>query len=194
MSSRLLHYSLASTNSQKWQLMIYVLFGSRCLIGAVFAVSAFSKLRVRAAFRDFREWLTALPVLPQRGRNAIAAAVVMAELLAVVLISLPWTVMAGLLLAAVLLMGFAAVSHGIARSRTGVSCRCFGPSSEPIGLRHVLRDVLLAAVAAAGAVAAGPGQAKPEGIALAVGIAAVALIVVLFLDDLSSLFTQGVRS
>ncbi|MBV9446989.1 MAG: hypothetical protein JO345_13990 [Streptosporangiaceae bacterium] len=174
--------------------MIYVLFGSRCLIGGVFAVSAFSKLRSRAAFRDFREWLAALPVPLRRGRNAVAASVAAAEALAVALIALPWTGVVGLLLAAVLLAGFAAASYGIARSRAGVSCHCFGPSSAPIGLRHVLRDVLLAAVAAATAAAAGPGQAKPEGVGLAVGVAAVALMVVLFLDDLSSLFTQGVRS
>jgi Methylamine utilisation protein MauE len=173
--------------------MIYLMLGSRCLIGAVFAVSALSKPRSEAAFRAFREWLAALPVLPGPGRNAAAVALVGAESLVVLLVILPWTAVAGLLLAAVLLAGFAAASFGLARSRARVSCRCFGPSSAPLGLRHVLRDVLLAA-AAAGAAAAGPGHARPAGIALAVGIAIVALTLVLFLDDLSSLFTEGIRS
>ena len=52
---------------------------ARCLIGVVFAVAAFTKLRSGPAFRAFLAWVATLPLLPKGGRSAIAIMVAAAE-------------------------------------------------------------------------------------------------------------------
>lgn len=167
----------------------------RCLIGVVFAVSAFTKLRGGDAFRAFVSWVESLPVFPAltAGRGpAVAAAMAATEAAVVVAVAVPASAVAGLLLAAALLAVFAAGSLVVARRGNGVPCRCFGASSVPLGRRHVVRDAVLAVAAAAGAVCAGAGAGavRPAGVALSVGVAATAAILVLFLDDLVDL-TKG---
>src|SRR5258708_29022147 len=108
----------------------------RCLIGLVFAVSAFSKLRSRSAFREFRSWLAGLPVPLARSRpSPVAAAMAVAEAAIVVLSGLAWTAGAAPGLAA---PGLSVVTAGawlaVARG-AGTPCQCVGASAPPLGRR-----------------------------------------------------------
>jgi hypothetical protein len=152
-------------------------------------MSAFGKLRSRAAFRAFRLWLAGLP-LPgvRRWSGAVATAVATAEVSIVVLLALPWTAAAGLALAAAVLAVFAAgTSLAVARG-TSEPCHCFGASTTPLARRHVIRDVLLCVAMAFGASVASSARPSPAlaVVSLAAGLS-IALLVV-FLEDLTALF------
>jgi Methylamine utilisation protein MauE len=170
--------------------MAYLALACRCLTGLVFGVSAFSKLRSRAAFREFTSWLGGLP-LPLARSHAVPVATVMAtaEAAIVVLSVLPWTARAALMLAALMLAVFAAGTWLAVARGAGRPCQCFGVSAAPLGRRHVVRNALLCAVAAAGAATGGAGGIHPAGIAvsLAAGLAIAPFVV--FLDDLAALFS-----
>jgi len=168
--------------------MAYVALAARCLIGLVFAVSAASKLRSGAAFRDFASWLAGLPVLTIRGRRAAAPVIVAAEVAVVVLAALPWTVRAGLVLAAIMLALFAAgVVHAVCRGASA-PCQCFGTGTAPLGYRHAVRNVLLCGAAVAGAAGAAPGPVPAgAGVALSLVAAAVVAALVLALDDIAAI-------
>ncbi len=166
--------------------MVYVALACRCLTGIVFAVSAFSKVRSAAAFRDFSAWLGGLPLPGVRGRGA-AAVMAGTEVVIVVALLLPWTAQAGLALAAVTLAVFAAGTVAAVRRGVRTPCQCFGTSARPLGLRHAGRDLLLCAAAAAGAVSAG-APAHPAAVVLSLAAGLIAAAFVLFLDDITALF------
>jgi hypothetical protein len=99
--------------------LINIEISCRCLLAIVFACSSFAKLRNGASFRRFRAWLGDLPVpVAARHVSASAAAVACAEVLIVVPVVLPWTVLAGFVLAAATLAVFlAGACLAIARER-----------------------------------------------------------------------------
>ncbi|MGP3961961.1 MauE/DoxX family redox-associated membrane protein [Nonomuraea sp. 3N208] len=98
--------------------MDLLLVGCEVLIGVVFAVAAFSKLRSRAALRSFA---SSLAMLPERFRMPVAGVVASGEAAAAVLMAVP---QAGLPLSGLLLCAFsAAISVSIRRGHQ-VSCRC----------------------------------------------------------------------
>jgi uncharacterized membrane protein YphA (DoxX/SURF4 family) len=175
--------------------MDYLAVACRCLIGVVFVVSAFGKVRSRQAFREFVTSTAAL--VPRRGR-ALSPVVVAAELAVPVLLAVPVTVRTGFGLAAVLLAAFAVAIAAAVRRGVRTSCRCFGASTAPLGTRHVVRNAGLFAVAAVGALL-GPGRpAELAGVAIAAIAAVVLAALVTRLDDLVELFapmpTSGGRS
>lgn len=172
--------------------MINIEIAARCLLAIVFAYSAVAKLRNGGAFREFRAWLADLPVPVTRRHAGVAAAAVSgAEVLIVVLTVLPWTVLAGFALAGATLGIFiAGTCLAIARG-TAAACQCFGTRGAPLGWRHVVRDVVMLAVAATGAVASDAHGARPAGVAVSVATAAFLAILIVFLDDVLSLFTLG---
>lgn len=179
--------------------MVYVVLLCRCLVGVIFTVSAFTKLRSRRAFRAFASWINELPmpfVLPGRGRMALAVSMAATEVIIVAAVALPWTPVAGLLLAAVTLGVFTAGTFALHRAQAGVACQCFGAAASPLGRRHVARNAVLCAVAAAGAALAaqrsgGLGSPHPAGIALSLWGGVTAALAVIFLDDLTAFFTQA---
>src|ERR1700730_15762709 len=114
--------------------MTYMAVTSRCLIGVVFAVSAFTKLRSGPAFRAFSAWVATLPLLPKGGRSAIAIIVAAAEAVTLLLVALPRPSVAGLTVAAAVLAAFTAGTFVAARSQAGaVPCQRFCPSSVALG-------------------------------------------------------------
>lgn len=164
----------------------------RGLIGMAFAVSAFTKLRSVRSFRDFASWLGALPLLAAAGRPAVAKVIAVAEAVVVVLLALPWTWRGGLLLATAVLAVFAAGAAAVARAGVRAPCHCFGASAVPLGTRHVLRNIVLCAAAAAGAAGIGPEYMRPASVALGLGAAAIAAMFVVFLDDLAAVLAAPV--
>jgi uncharacterized membrane protein YphA (DoxX/SURF4 family) len=172
--------------------MNYLLFAARCVLGLVFAVSAWTKLR---DFPAFLGALTTMRVLPEALDRPMAALVVILEVAVPLLLLVTVTAPLGLALAAVLLIGFAAaISVTLARG-TGAACACFGPASHPFGRRHLVRNALLAVLAGAGALV-GVGQSAFPPVAgaviTAVGALVVALLMILF-DEVAELVAGPVR-
>jgi len=165
----------------------YLLVFARAMVGVVLFVSAWSKVRSRAAFAGFGAWLEQLTVVSTNLTRVVAVLVVTAEAVAVPLLVIPVTAVPGLMLAAVVMLAFAALIRVVTRRGVSVPCRCFGASTRPLGAAHITRNILLAAVAVASAVLAylGPGHglnAADTGLALLSGTAAAAVII--RLDDI----------
>jgi len=169
--------------------MVNIEIFSRCLLAMVFTCSAGAKLRSGGAFRAFRDWLGDLPI-PGAPRQAgiLAAALVGAEAAIVVLVVLPRTVLVGFALAATALAVFAAGTWLAIVRGTNATCNCFGTQGARLGRRHVVRDVGLLVVAMAGAVASNAHGARPAGVAVSAAAAAFFAVLIVFLDDVLSLF------
>ncbi|MFG2331540.1 MauE/DoxX family redox-associated membrane protein [Streptomyces sp. NPDC048604] len=171
--------------------MYYIGLAARLLLVLVFLAAVVGKTRRRSSFTGFAGSLAALRLFPRRLATPAAAATVAAEALTAVLLAVPATAGAGLALAIAVLAAFVA---GILAARRGgrlVPCRCFGATSAPLGLPHVIRNALLAAVAAVGlaalAAASAPGAVHPGGLALAACTAAIGALMVVRMDDLLAL-------
>lgn len=174
--------------------MTYAILTCRGLIGLVFAVSAIAKLRSPRAYSEFASWLATVldtvPV-PLAGSRGLPAAFAAAEVAIAAAVAVPVTATAGLALAAAALAALTAGTAVIIGSGARVSCHCFGPSSSPMGTRHLVRDALLFAAAAVGAAASmtgGAGPGSPSGAWLSLAAAVVAATFVVFADDLMFLF------
>ncbi|MFC7643690.1 MauE/DoxX family redox-associated membrane protein [Streptosporangium lutulentum] len=106
------------------------------------------------------------------GRPGVFAA----ELAAVVLLAVPTTAVIGFALSAVLLTGFAAGIAGALRRGERTPCRCFGAAGTRLGPAHLVRNLVLAVIAAVGLAVSlsalprrcsgarrGPGRRLPRG-------------------------------
>lgn len=163
--------------------MIYLLLMSQFVTAGVFAVSAYGKVREQSGFArslaDFH--------VPPRLRVPVAAAMTAAEIAVVPLTVVPATAVAGLALGAVMLFGFGAVIGLTLRRGRRPRCRCFGAVGAPLRGAHAVRNIVLAAIASAGAVVAATYQAAapPIGSFVVGGVlAAVLLAAVTNFDDL----------
>lgn len=171
--------------------MEYIELGIRGLIGVVFLFSSVSKLSGRRAYSAFVTSVRELALLPAPAAASVAVVVVIAELAIWVLLAVPLPVTAtgGFMISALLLTAFAT---GIALSVTRgarVLCRCFGASTTPLGLRHVIRNAVLAAVALAGALAVPMGgRVRPGGLVVALSVGLLCGLLVALLDDIVDLF------
>ncbi|WP_425587066.1 MauE/DoxX family redox-associated membrane protein [Streptomyces violaceusniger] len=170
----------------------YLVIAVRAMIGVVFLIAFLSKSAGRGRFAAFVESLPAMGVVPPRLVGPAAGAVVTAEGAVCALLIAPseGATVTGLALAAGLLSVFAAAMARTIRRGTGAACRCFGASAAPLGRRHLLRNVLLTAVAAAAGLMTladrAPTTATGALVAAAAGLVAGALVTVL--DDLAALF------
>jgi hypothetical protein len=162
----------------------------RLTIGLLFVVSAVAKLRApgrfRASVRGYR-------LVPRGAEIPVATAVLAAELAVPALLLFDRTMVAGLLLAATMLAGFAAAMLTVLRRGLRTSCGCVGDRGAPVRALHVWRNVALLAVTFTGAISAPAVAAtahRPDLVAVAV-LAIPAMCVVataVLLDDLASLF------
>ncbi|MFJ7423089.1 MauE/DoxX family redox-associated membrane protein [Streptomyces uncialis] len=171
--------------------MYYLGLTARLLLILVFVVTAAGKSWRRESFDAFVSSLTALRLFPRRLSTPVAVATIAAEAVTAVLLAVPATASAGLALSIVLLAVFAA---GILAARRGgrqVPCRCFGGTGAPLGVPHVIRNALLATVAATGlaatALASSPATPHPGGAATGAVTAAVGTLLVVRMDDLLAL-------
>ncbi|MFE9691889.1 MauE/DoxX family redox-associated membrane protein [Micromonospora sp. NPDC005806] len=167
---------------------MYVELGCRVLLGVVFLAAAVGKVSGRAAYRAFTGSVRDLGYRPS---GPIAAAVVATEFAAVTLLAL--VPLAGFAVAAALLLAFAVAITANLRRDAAATCRCFGRAAAPLGRHHVWRNAFLIACAAAGAFAPA-GPVRPEGAVLAVAGGLVAGALVVMLDDLRYLFGASSRA
>jgi hypothetical protein len=172
--------------------MSYLLVACRTLLLGVFVVALVGKVRRRSAYREFVGSVRALGVVPHRMSGVVAAAVTATEAAVVLLLTAPSTVLAGFGLTTVLLAAFTTGILLALRKGRRAPCHCFGASSTPLGVVHVVRNLVLIAVGVAGLLAGlvAAGQAThPEGLLLAVIAALLGLLPVLRMDDLMVLFS-----
>jgi hypothetical protein len=164
--------------------MAHLLLTVQFIVGGVFAVSAFGKVRAQSAFvRSLADF-----GVPERIRALVGVMVTVAEIAVVVLVLVPVTAVPGLAFGAVLFLGFAVVVGMTVRRGRRPRCRCFGVESAPLRGAHVVRNVVLAALAAVGALTGAVMNAAPAfsagSFVLVVLVAAVVVAVVVGLDDL----------
>lgn len=174
--------------------MEYVGIGVRCALGLVFVVSFVSKVRSRDSWVAFTGSVRALGVRSARLVRPAAVAVVIAEFAVVVLVAVPvpGAAVVGCVLAAGLLLVFGTAIAATLRRGVRASCRCFGASAAPLGVRHVVRNAVLAVAAVAGVVAsARSGSAEAAGVAVAVCAGLLAGGLVTVLDDVVDLFRSS---
>jgi uncharacterized membrane protein YphA (DoxX/SURF4 family) len=167
--------------------MAYAALTCRALVGLVFAVSAFGKVRSVTAYRGFASWLASLPV-PLADNRALPPALAVAETAIVVLVAVPATAVAGLVLAVLTLAALTAGTAVAVRRGARVTCQCFGPSRTELASHHVLRNGFLLVLAVVGLAVVGAFSAdavapRPVGIGLSLWAAVALATFVVFLDD-----------
>ncbi|MFI7464923.1 MauE/DoxX family redox-associated membrane protein [Nonomuraea sp. NPDC049646] len=170
--------------------MQYVDVACRLLLLTVFALALASKVTSRTAWREFVESVRAMRVARGEAARPVAVAAAVAEALVVVLAAIPlsWAGTAAFVLAAGLLACLTVAIVLVVRRGAAVTCRCFGASTTPMGVPHVVRNLVLLAVALLGL--AGAAAAQPADLALAaiVGVfGAVAGLLMSRWDDLTAL-------
>lgn len=163
--------------------MAYLALAARAALLLVFLVSAVSKLRGRRYFRGFADSLR--PIAPPRLTKVTAAAVAAAEAVCVLLLALPATARYGSLLAVALLAAFTLAAGWAVGTGRQLSCRCFGSQARPLSPRHVLRNVLLLALAGCGL---GAGPVPVAGGLIAVAAGGTAALILISLDDVIELW------
>ncbi|MFB1046829.1 MauE/DoxX family redox-associated membrane protein [Streptomyces chrestomyceticus] len=171
--------------------MQYVAMGTRCLIGMIFLLAIIGKLAGRNPLGTFMISIRDMGVVPSGLIRPTALAVLICECAVFALLVAPVTsaIMAGLALAAALLLIFAAAVMLAIRRGVRAPCRCFGSATTPLGTVHAVRNILLAAAAALGAMAApraGSADAGPMILTAVTGLLGGGLISVL--DDVVALF------
>ena len=170
--------------------MHYLAVAGRFLIGTVFLVAVVGKVSSSAAFGAFVSSLTRMAVLPPAAAGPAARATVVFEALTVALLAVPlrWPPAAGLILAGGLLAAFTVVIGLSLRTGNRAPCRCFGASSTPLGVRHIVRNGLLLVVTALSLVAvSAPGDLDLAGTLAAALAGLVAGAVTAALDDIIAL-------
>lgn len=172
--------------------MTYASLACRVICCLVFAVSSYGKLHSKSAFQDFVSWVGSLWALSARFRRPLAVAVAASEILAVLLIAFPRTSAVGLILTASLFLAFSAGIFVILRSKRTIGCNCFGASAAPVSIRHLVRNMLLCAIAVAGIASIGPRATDPAGVVLVIGIALVVATLLVSLDEIGILFANPV--
>lgn len=170
--------------------MIYVTVACQTALAGVFLFSIASKVRSRRAYEEFVSAVIAMQVLPQLWTRPAALATIAGELTTVVLLAISATVPAGFIVAAGLLTVFtAAISTAIRRGRRA-PCRCFGASATPLGRLHIVRNLALVAACLVGlssALDSAGSVPHPGGLIISLGVAAIAALLVLRVDDLANL-------
>ncbi|WP_051451818.1 MauE/DoxX family redox-associated membrane protein [Actinospica robiniae] len=167
-------------------------YSSLCLsmlICGVFGVSAFGKLRGRAAFERFAASVTSLAGLHGRLARVTAVGVCALEVAICLTALAPGANRFGLAAAALLLAAFTVTLVRTVRAGRRVSCNCFGASETPVSAQHVVRNALLLTAAVAGLASGSPygHSLSAAGVSLCAFGAVVGVTVVSAFDDLMDL-------
>ncbi|MEN3609089.1 MauE/DoxX family redox-associated membrane protein [Plantactinospora sp. ZYX-F-223] len=171
----------------------YLCLVCRGAVVVVFALSAFGKLRSRAAYARFRRSTRLLTGLPEEPASALARLVVAGEVTVAVTTSAGPLSTAGLGVAGVLLCGFTWALARSPESGQALECGCFGSSVSATRHTAIARNVLLLGVVFGGLVsshlATGAVSMRWDAILLC-ALAAVALATFITrLHEITSLFT-----
>jgi hypothetical protein len=168
-----------------------VFFFARALLAVVFATAVFGKatsLEKLGVFADSLRNIGPQLFATRLRRLAGATIFVAAEAAASVLLVWPAASLAGLVFALALLLAFGAAIANVVRRGATAPCHCFGAEGSPLSSSHLLRNGLLAMIAAAGIavrLSSGPVSALPDyDCALAVALGLLLGIGITRWDDL----------
>ncbi|HEX5595853.1 MAG TPA: MauE/DoxX family redox-associated membrane protein [Micromonosporaceae bacterium] len=161
--------------------MRYLDVACRLVLATVFIVAAFTKVSGKGGWVAFVRSLRQLDQVPVSLVQPVAVAVVVVEALVVVLLLAPVRLAGsvGFALAGALLLTFTVVIGRALSRGNRAPCRCFGASNTPLGLPHVVRNLMLVCVVLlglAGASAYGTLDVPYALLAGAVGLVAGILI------------------
>ncbi|MQY12893.1 hypothetical protein SRB5_30320 [Streptomyces sp. RB5] len=183
--------------------MIYLAFSLRLALAGVLLAGAVAKAR---AFGEARRMVEVTvrralpaPALARRIPAGAAAGLLIGAEAAVALLLLSGAGQArpGFAAALVLFVCFTALAVFSATTGAELPCACFGRSTARLGPRHVLRNGVLLALAAAGLylASAGPDGDGMRAGGVAVGIAAAFVVTALtaYYDDLVDFLTEEFR-
>ncbi|MGI5149989.1 MauE/DoxX family redox-associated membrane protein [Plantactinospora sp. CA-294935] len=165
----------------------------RGTVVVVFALSAVSKLRSRAAYARFRRSTRLLTGLPEDPASALARLVIAGEVTVAVTASAGPLSSAGLGVAGVLLCGFTWALARSPESGQALECGCFGSSVSATRHTAIARNLLLLGVVFGGLVsshiATGAVPVRWDATLVCV-VGAVALATfITHLHEITSLFT-----
>lgn len=170
--------------------MQYVDVACRLMLLTVFAIALWSKISGRDAWEEFVQSIRTMAVVRDALAVPAALATVAAEGGVIVLAAVPlrWAGWAAFVLAAGLLTCLTIAVVRVIRRGAAVACRCFGASQTPMGVPHVVRNLILVAVALLGLVGSvGPGHADlAMGVVVGIFGAVLGLLMARW-DDLVSL-------
>ncbi|CAG6392501.1 hypothetical protein NMG29_13930 [Streptomyces cocklensis] len=132
--------------------MQYVDVAGRLLLITVFALALAGKVSSRDAWQEFVQSVRSMAVIDRGKAPAAAVATAAAEAAVVVLAVIPLRLAgtAAFLLAAGLLGCLTVAVAKVVRRGAAVPCRCFGASQTPLGVAHVVRNLILVATALLG--------------------------------------------
>ncbi|MBL6277301.1 redoxin domain-containing protein [Micromonospora fiedleri] len=143
-----------------------LLLAAQLALGGTLGWALAGKVRNRAAFATFRASLPRTVGVPAARAGALAVAVLAAEALTVAALLAAVTVPAlaptAFALATGLFAAFTVAVAGMVRRGVREPCRCFGVTERPPGPAHVIRNLLLTAVALGGAALAFGGVRPPS--------------------------------
>ncbi|GAA2292441.1 hypothetical protein GCM10010149_45090 [Nonomuraea roseoviolacea subsp. roseoviolacea] len=131
--------------------MRHAAYGIDAMLAFIFLASFIGKTVPRGAFDRFTTAVAEMRLVPPRLGRGVARLVVAAELLVLALLVTPLraTACLGLAGAAALLGVFSAAIGTALRDGTRRPCHCFGRSTTPMGIHHVVRNITLACLALA---------------------------------------------
>jgi hypothetical protein len=173
--------------------MQYVAIACRCLLGFVFLWSLVGKARSRRAYQQFVASTRELTGTTQGAAGVLAPAAAAAELLIVVLLTVPGLPIAGYAVALTLLAAYTGTLALALRRGVRPPCRCLGSRADPIRPALLARNAGLLLTGAIGLIAAAdnsPGV-KPIPVAVSVLAAAVLAALVVFFEDLATALSIG---
>ncbi|MFI7633495.1 MauE/DoxX family redox-associated membrane protein [Nonomuraea sp. NPDC049400] len=182
--------------------MDHVSIACRGLIGVVFLLSAASKITSRAAAVEFfgviRRLLRIFAGQPWATRSATKAtgfAVISMELAVPFALAIPSLARLGFGTALVALLMFSCAIAAAIHRGVRMSCACFGRSTTPLGVPHLVRNGILSVAAITGLVlgAGRPVTASPQALLVPVLAALVTALVLIRFDDLVDLFKPRAR-
>lgn len=178
--------------------MIHIHLACRLLIAGVFLVAVVSKVRNRHSYAAFARSVEQIGLVPSRLVGHAAAAVALGEGATAALLLWPGPGrvplgLAGFGLAVALLTAFVVAIRRTRQRNVAVDCRCFGPSTEPLGLAHLWRNAALLVIVAVGvATVATTGDYRAGPVAVSASAALVGVLLAVFFVDLVSPFTDAV--
>ncbi len=177
--------------------MAYVELCARVAVALVFIVSVLSKLSSPASFTGYVNAVRALGGERLKPPAVWGAVVVAAEVSVATTLLLPGQLRlrsVGFLAAAALLSLFSFAIVAAVRRGLQQPCRCFGPSSRPVGATNLLRNGLLLVLCLAGLASGTHGEPSAVGAEIAAALGVVVAAMTLVLDTLVDLWRPAPAS
>ncbi|MGW6740121.1 MauE/DoxX family redox-associated membrane protein [Streptomyces sp. NPDC055025] len=177
--------------------------GCEFLLGVVFLAAALSKSRNRYSFLEFVGSIKDLNILPRSRARAMAMTALGVEFTVPVLLAFsllpvgplreeaPVLRTGALALSLGLLLVFSSVVAHALRSGTQTPCKCFGGRGAVLGVRHIVRNLLLSTIAIVGMLGnllAGESAEAVFGKLLAAATGIVLASFFVLFDDIVELF------